>query len=37
MAIGIDMGFVALELAMLVAPAAKRPAVTAMPPQQSSV
>ena len=27
MAIGIDMGFVALELAMLVAPAATRPAV----------
>jgi hypothetical protein len=27
MAIGIDLGFVALELAMLVAPAAARPAV----------
>ena len=28
MAIGIDMGFVALELALLVAPATARPAVT---------
>ena len=37
MAIGIGMGFVALELAMLVAPAATRPAVARYAAQQSSV
>jgi hypothetical protein len=31
MAIGIDLGFVALELAMLIAPAAARPAMPHLP------
>jgi len=35
MAVGIDMGFVALELALLVAPAAATPAVARMPPPRS--